>query len=95
MLDLTEVRDALTMAESLLNDLRLVGCGSTMSHHDMNDADCASTAIELVDSILIGHSFRKESVMVTPDRIQFYATLHERHGAPHSDRQVMFNDNYD
>jgi len=95
MLDLTELRSTLTMAEQLLNDLRLVGCGTMMSHHDMNDADSATTAEEFVDSILVGHSYRKEIVMEGRDRQQFYEALHARHDALSAARQVMFNDNYD
>lgn len=95
MLGFPELRNALTMAEQLLNDLRLVGCSSTMSHHDMNDADCAATAEEFVDSILIGHSHRREVVMDGRDRQAFYDALHERHGGLPAGRQVMFNDNYE
>jgi hypothetical protein len=94
MLDLADFRSATDAAEQLLNDLRLVGCSSTMSHHDMNDADSASTAEEFVDSILIGHSYRKEVVMEGQERDPFYAALHARHDALPSAGQVLFNDNY-
>ena len=66
-----------------------------MSHHDMNDADCATTAEELVDSILIGHAYRREIVMEGRDRGTFYGALHTRDDALPAGRQNMFNDNYE
>jgi hypothetical protein len=95
MLDLTELRSVATVAERLLNDLRLVGCASTMGHRDMNDANSATAAEEFVDSILIGHQFRKEVVMGGRDRDSFYEALHSMHDGLPPERQVMFNDNYD
>lgn len=95
MLDLTELRNAVTVAEQLINDLRLVGCASTMGHHDMNDASSRMVAEEFVDSILIGHSYRKEVAMEGRDRRTFYDALHERHDGISAGSQTMFNDDHD
>jgi hypothetical protein len=95
MLDLNELRNALTFIEQFLNDLRLVCHSSTMSHHDMNGADCKTAAGEMVASVLIGSAGRREIVMEGRDREDFYKTLHNQHDALPSGREVLFNDNYE
>jgi hypothetical protein len=95
MLDLTELRNTLAFIEQLLNDLRLVSCSSTMSHHDMNDADSTTVAEEMVESLLVGNSYRRAVVMEGHDREAFYQACHERHDALPAERQILFNDNYD
>jgi len=94
MLDLTELRDSLTHFEQFLNDLHLVSHCSTVTHHDMNDANCKVVAEEMVESILIGSSSRREILMDGRDRETFYKALHDLHDALPSGSQVLFNDNY-
>lgn len=95
MLDFAELRQAIERYERLLNDIRLVGCASTLSYHDMNDADCKETARELVDAILIGHRSRQELVMGGQDREAYYSALHGQFEARGGDGASWFNDNYD
>ena len=95
MLELSELRCTLTFIEQLLNDLRLVGHSSTTAHHDMNDADCDMVAEEMVESILVGPSLRRESEMEGRDRETFYTALHDQHDALPSSHEVLFNDNYE
>lgn len=92
MLDFTELRQSVRQAEELLNDLRLVGCGSTLSYHDMNDADCKATAEELVDAILIGHDSRQELVMEGRSRGMHYGWLHDQHEKQTEVSVALFND---
>jgi hypothetical protein len=95
MLELSELRNTVTFIERLLNDLSLVGHSSTTGHHDMNDADCDVVAEEMVESIIIGSSARREILMEGRDRDTFYKVLHDRHDALPSGSRVLFNDNYE
>jgi hypothetical protein len=94
MLELSELRNTMTFIEQLLNDLRLVGHSSTTSHQDMNDSDCDVVAEEMVESILIGSSARREILMEGRDRESYYKVLHDQHDALPSGSEVLFNDNF-
>lgn len=92
MLDFMELRQHVREAEELINDIRLVGCASTLSYHDMNDADGKATAAELADSVLIGHESRQDLVMAGKDRDAYYRWLHEQHDKGGDLSAALFND---
>ncbi len=92
MLDFMQLRQHVRKAEELINDIRLVGCSSTLSYHDMNDADCKATATELVDSVLIGHESRQDLVMEGKDREAYYRWLHEQYDKGGDLGTACFND---
>ena len=95
MLDFSDLRTSVRAYEQLLNDIRLVGCASTLAYHDMNDADCRSAAEELVDAVLIGHSSRQELVMAGRDRNAYYAWLHEKLEKHAGATAKLFNEFWD
>jgi hypothetical protein len=95
MLDLDELRKALSWCENLLNDLRLVGHGSIVGYHDMNEVDVDAAAEEIVESILLGTASRRSVVAEGRGREDLYRELHERHDALPAGREVLFNDYYD
>src|SRR4029079_8561277 len=54
MLDLVELRDAITYCEKFMNDVRTVGCQQSFDFRDMNNIDCKDVAADLVDLVLLG-----------------------------------------
>jgi hypothetical protein len=64
--------------EQLLRDLALVSARTGFGGNNMNSADCADTAADLVDQILIGHISDIRGV-ITPERTrdELYAQLHQ------------------
>jgi hypothetical protein len=77
-----------------MNDLRVVGCGSTLDYHDMNATSCEDTAAELVDSLLLGNVGRRNLVRGDVERVAFYDDLHKRHDARSDAASLPFNENW-
>ena len=81
MLDLTELREAVTYSETFLRDLRMVTSGSWMDYRDMNSVPSSNAARDLVDMLLLGTSDRIALFRGSTDRDAFYEELHRRHDA--------------
>lgn len=96
MLNFAEMRDLIDYATDLLNDLRLLNHGSTLHYADMCDTPSDAFAEDLVDSLVLGASFRVEVVRAGKDRDQFYADLHARHDALDDAKRstLRWNDNF-
>ena len=94
MLDLNELRIAMSQAEAFLNDLRLVGCGSTFGYRDMNIAPVDIVAKDLVDTILIGSEPRWSAVLGGRAPEDFYEERHRNHDRLTMDPRPRFNDNW-
>jgi hypothetical protein len=79
MLNLVELRAAVTQAERFLADVRLVTCCSSFSFHDMNETSAESAAEELVDAILVDHLSRRRGEPLPSKRDEYYDELHRVH----------------
>jgi hypothetical protein len=88
MMDLVALREAVTQAESLLADLRLVCCGSSFSFHDMNATSVDIAAAELVDAILLPPRARARGRWNSTERDEYYDQLHRSHAQT---RRKYFN----
>ena len=86
--------------EELLEDLSLIGELTGYDGGNMNHANCAETAADLVDQIILGHAGDIEQVRKNRSRDQVYDRLHEiddAHRAAPQDpdpayQEVWFND---
>jgi hypothetical protein len=92
MLDFSELRDAITFAESFLNDLSLVGCGRQTGFHDMNVSSSEETASDLVELLLLGSRSRITLIRGEQGREEYYELLHREHDALAPDDKISFND---
>jgi hypothetical protein len=95
MLDLTELRTFVSAMERMLNDIRIIAHDMTVLHSDRNASHCGDAAEELVHSILVGSSGRREVVLEGRDKQAYYADLHQRHDASQPGPDTLFNDIYD
>jgi hypothetical protein len=87
MLNLEETRELFTNAFKLLNDLALLGTGSTLASTEMNRAPSDGTAEEIVDIILLPKFLRDLLRSKGLRRALVYEALHAR-----SDGSAPFNE---
>jgi hypothetical protein len=78
MLDFPALREAISYAERLMNDLSMVGRHTEHDHREMNTPDAADVVPDMVDAILLGPPKQIERVRDGLDRIAFYDELHHR-----------------
>ncbi|MGE5733737.1 MAG: hypothetical protein ACM34E_01495 [Acidobacteriota bacterium] len=92
MLSLGELRGVVGYAEELMNDLQLVGCGSTLQYADMNFSNSKDTAIEFVDAIVLGTLMCQQLAREATRRESLYERLHSRHDVRLDASAVAFNE---
>lgn len=99
MLDLIELRGAITDCERFMKDIRMVGCQSSFNFENMNNIECADVASDLVDMLLLGTCEDISRRRGDTDREGFYGRLHDRFESPRPARQpglpeveLYFND---
>lgn len=96
MLNFAEMRELIDYATEVMNDLRVLNHGATLQYADMCDTPSDAFAEDLVDSLVLGASFRVEVVRAGKGRDQFYAELHARHDAlgDAEKSKLRWNDNF-
>lgn len=99
MLDLIELRDAISYCETFMNDVRMVGCQQSFDFRDMNNIECEEVARDLVDMLLVGTSDDIRRFRGATEREAFYESLHQRHDRGprvptevHPGHEMYFND---
>ena len=91
MLDLNQLREFLSQAESFLNDIRLVACQSTFGYPGSGAKKGNSTMVELVDMIVLGNERRRKFVRGPRSRDEYYEHLHANHDLITTEPKPLFN----
>jgi hypothetical protein len=92
MLDFPELRALVDYGDQLLNDLRMAGEGSPLSHSEMNSPKAKDVAPDIVDSLILGPSDRIAQVRRGEDRDAYYDQLHAEHDRLPAEPDRYFND---
>lgn len=79
MLQIPELHTALTFAEEVMNDVRLVACRSTFGYSEVGETTASAAALDLVDGLLLGTLGRIALVRGDRDRDDYYDALHKNH----------------
>lgn len=96
MLNFAEMRELIDYATGVMNDLRLLNDGTTLHYADICDTPSAAFAEDLVDSLVLGPSFRINIVRAGRNRDDFYEELHAKHEAldDAAKAELLWNENF-
>jgi hypothetical protein len=96
MLDVPELRQALSRAERFMHDLELVaGFPESPPWRNLSATDAEEAAADLADTILLGTSPQMKIVRGGEERDSFYSAKHVWHDSLPPGRDMLFNDNSD